>query len=116
MVKAPVLDVSDQLPAKFLGSGTADGTKFLRGDRVWSVPDYQGFHDSHFQVGTANFVNSKTVAVIFGFSFGSAPKVFVTPINDPLFLWWAKDITVSGFTVELQSVATVTFQWMAIER
>jgi len=56
------LDANTRVPDAQLGTGSADGTKFLRGDRAWAAPAATADPVTPYAMGTktiptANFVN-----------------------------------------------------------
>ena len=76
----------------------------------------QDWWEARIQTGTGNFISSKTVNITFPINFTTIPRVLITPVNDPLVRYWAENITTSGFTLQLQSNQTISFDWMAIQR
>jgi len=52
--KIPLLDIDNKIKTTDLGSGTPDSSKFLRGDKQWSVPPAGGIATTLLSVNPTN--------------------------------------------------------------
>lgn len=103
--KLPVLNSSGQLANGFLGSGTANSSSYLRGDRTWTSPlSSIGFFgdgsDGAVTWSVSTNLNPATEKQYTTATLDSGQTLSVSSVNTPLVIHNTGDVTING-TVDL---------------
>lgn len=103
--KLPVLNSTGQLANGFLGSGTADSSSYLRGDRTWTSPlSSIGFFgdgsDGAVTWSVSTNLNPATEKRYTTATLNSGQTLSVSSVNTPLVIHNTGDVTING-TVDL---------------